>query len=475
MPINVFGEGAVQTAYVAYRNVTLNANTTMFWPNAYQDTPDVMAAYMRIGTTGSAGLILTLPNATQVSVGQNFIITNTSLNSFNIANAAGGDLGAVDVGISYYYILQDNSTAAGSWIRLTYGAGVADVDAAELAGLGLAASLGKLNTSIPVVSTIGPYAVTSAQSASLIVWTGGSGNLTLPNVADVPNGFYFSFNNEGSGEVVILGDSPIDNALTFIVEPSQSLTLVKGTNNWWSIGFGQQTFFAVNVLNKNVGGNTNVTLSTSESARNIQQYSGVLTGDIKVYFPVQANEWTVFNNTTGAFTLTVQLVGNVGTAYIVPQGNTQIFYSDGTTLRIAPSILSPNAVTFPDGTAGAPGLAFTNSLNTGVYLPTAGVLGLTAGGSAGLNLSSTALNINKATTISNTLTANSLTLSTTALSISNGGTGQTTAAAALNALMPSGVATGAIVYYNGTNWVQLAAGADGSKLTLVGGIPAWVP
>lgn len=394
MPINVFGEGAVQTAYVGYRDFTMTANTTLYWPNAYQDTTDTLAAFMRVTATSSAGLILTLPDATQVSVGQNFIIVNTSLNAFSAYSNTGSDLGSIDIGISYYYVLEDNSTAGGTWRRVTYGAGNSDVDAAELAGLGLDAVAGKLNTSVPVFSTVGPaYTVTSAQNAGLVVWGGGSGTITLPNVATVDDGFYFSLNNEGSGEIVVSGDRTIDNQTSFIVGLSQSLTFVKASNNWWTIGFGQQTFFAISVLNKNVGGNTNVTLSASEATRNIQQYSGVLTGNITVFFPVEANEWTIYNNTTGAFTLSVQLAGPTGSSNIIPQSNTQIYYSDGTTMRVAPSIFTGSTMSFANGTAGAPSISFTTDSTTGVYRPALGQLGLSASGAARVNITSAAVNI----------------------------------------------------------------------------------
>lgn len=33
--------------------------------------------------------------------------------------------------------------------------------------------------------------------------------------------------------------------------------------------------------------------------------------------------------------------------------------------------------------------------------------------------------------------------------------------------------TGSIMYYNGTDWIQLAPGSDGQVLTLAGGVPTW--
>jgi len=37
----------------------------------------------------------------------------------------------------------------------------------------------------------------------------------------------------------------------------------------------------------------------------------------------------------------------------------------------------------------------------------------------------------------------------------------------------TGLATGNVLYYNGTAWVNLATGANTNVLTLAGGIPSW--
>lgn len=69
------------------------------------------------------------------------------------------------------------------------------------------------------------------------------------------------------------------------------------------------------------------------------------------------------------------------------------------------------------------------------------------------------------------------TLSNTgALTIANGAI--TTAKIANNAVDGTKIAltsqvTGSIMYYNGTDWIQLAPGTDGQVLTLAGGVPTW--
>lgn len=78
-----------------------------------------------------------------------------------------------------------------------------------------------------------------------------------------------------------------------------------------------------------VTGSADVTLTAIEASCRHQEYTGVLTGDIDVIFPLRAGgEWIVFNNTTGAFTLTVK--GAAGTGYVVPQGDRKLILCDGT-------------------------------------------------------------------------------------------------------------------------------------------------
>ena len=58
------------------------------------------------------------------------------------------------------------------------------------------------------------------------------------------------------------------------------------------------------------------------------------------------------------------------------------------------------------------------------------------------------------------------------LAIGNGGTGQTTATAAFDALAPT-TTTGDIIYHNGTDNVRLGVGSTGQVLTVAAGVPSW--
>lgn len=71
------------------------------------------------------------------------------------------------------------------------------------------------------------------------------------------------------------------------------------------------------------------------------------------------------------------------------------------------------------------------------------------------------------------LAATSLTLGWSGqLAITRGGTGQSTATTAFNALAPT-TTTGDTIYHNGTNNIRLAIGTAGQVLTVSGGVPVW--
>lgn len=91
MPFPVFGAGAVQTAYVSFLALDISdKNITLVWPTSYVDAPNedgtvnVLAASMTVNTDLGNTNTVTLPDATQTTVGANFIITNVGVSPFNL-------------------------------------------------------------------------------------------------------------------------------------------------------------------------------------------------------------------------------------------------------------------------------------------------------------------------------------------------------------------------------------------------------
>jgi hypothetical protein len=81
-------------------------------------------------------------------------------------------------------------------------------------------------------------------------------------------------------------------------------------------------------LSLSVAGGTDVTLTAAQARNEILNFTGLLTGNINVIVPSGPQIWSVFNNTTGAFTLTVKTSG--GTGIVVTQTKSAVLLSDGT-------------------------------------------------------------------------------------------------------------------------------------------------
>lgn len=98
------------------------------------------------------------------------------------------------------------------------------------------------------------------------------------------------------------------------------------------------------ILVRSVAGSANVTLTRLEALNAVLKFTGALTGNIIIYIPVIANaaitpptttigalrKYTVWNATTGAFSLTVKTsaVGSAGV--VVTQGTKSLLAHDGT-------------------------------------------------------------------------------------------------------------------------------------------------
>jgi hypothetical protein len=81
-------------------------------------------------------------------------------------------------------------------------------------------------------------------------------------------------------------------------------------------------------LSLSVAGAANVTLTQAQVLNQILEFTGALTASISVIVPLAVKEYRIFNNTTGAFTLTI--IGATGTGTAIAQTKRAIIYSDGT-------------------------------------------------------------------------------------------------------------------------------------------------
>lgn len=80
-------------------------------------------------------------------------------------------------------------------------------------------------------------------------------------------------------------------------------------------------------LNISVAGSSNVNLTASQASFLIHNLTGALTGNIQYIFPATGGFYAVNNQTSGAFSVTVTVVGGTGGLQI-PQGTTSTIYID---------------------------------------------------------------------------------------------------------------------------------------------------
>lgn len=135
-------------------------------------------------------------------------------------------------------------------------------------------------------------------------------------------------------------------------------TAAAGTNTTQVANMAAVQTAANGMLTKSVAGGATVTLSASEAGYATMKLTGALTANISVVVPNAAARWTIWNATTGAFTVTVKTAA--GTGIVVTQGSTWQLLCDGTNVIDANSDFKDVALT---GTPTAPtAAAGTNTM-----------------------------------------------------------------------------------------------------------------
>lgn len=80
---------------------------------------------------------------------------------------------------------------------------------------------------------------------------------------------------------------------------------------------------------------TPVVLTVTQYRPPIVEIAGALTANVTYQFPSGVGGfWSVFNNSTGAFTITFASLGG-GTSYVIPQGYTKALICDGTNVGLS--------------------------------------------------------------------------------------------------------------------------------------------
>lgn len=380
---NPFTGQTVNPSQVSYEALTLSANTLLDWPiNGTTGTPTANIIDVTASTTG---LYLILPPATQVSTGQTVLVRNTGANPFivtsYVATGVGATIVSVASGVAQYIFLTNNSTTAGTWASVTLGAGTSAANASALAGYGLLATGTTLNQAYSVVPYSTNQTLSSTLRASLITWGGGVGAFTLPSASSVGANWFCMIRNNGSGVLTLtpVGSDTIDGNANQQLQLTESLALVSNGSGWNTFGYGRSNLFVYTQLSLSVTGGT-TTLTSAQAANTIQLYAGTLTSNQIIVIPSTVQLYTMTNNTTGAYSLTIKTAVGGAATLIIPQGTTLVVICDGTNVYNANSGAASTftTITLGNGSLSTPSLKFSGDLNSGIYLVTTSQVGLIA-------------------------------------------------------------------------------------------------
>ena len=389
---NPFTGQTINPSSVSYENITISQNTFLQWPiNGNNGLP---ASSIIDCTATTTGLLLELPPASQVSTGQTVLVRNIGTNTFTVTDTSGNTIIAIASGVAQFIWLTDNTTTNGTWASVTFGAGTSAANASALAGYGLTALGTTLNENLPITYVYSNTTLTTANRASVQVWSSGVGTITLPSSSTVTGGWFVVIRNGGTGILTLTptGTDTIDGLSTQQLQLTESLVVVSnGTSGYSTYAYGRSNAFAFTQLTKTLTGGT-VTLTATEGSNVIQEYSGTLTSNATVILPSTVQLYSLQNGTTGAYTVTFQTSSGSGTSLIVNQGQTAFAICDGTNVYSTTSNTAISGTfTANVGSASTPSINFSGNLSTGFYLPASNTIGFAVNGVQGMNLSSSGL------------------------------------------------------------------------------------
>ena len=331
MPIytDVFGGANIYPSEISYSAIALSADVVLSWPEETSTNVNLATRIIDV-TPSTTGLSIVLPDANKTGTGNTILFNNKGAHTFTVRNASSVQVVTVAAGTLWQVYLTNNTTAAGSWQSLQYGATTSVANASALAGTGIVAVGALLSQSVPVTAFNSNFTTTLADRAKMFNWTGAGGTLTLPDPTVVGNNWFIYLRNSGSG--AISADAPgmtlIDGDAFLSFQPGESAIIACDGAGFYTIGFGQSATFAFDYTVIDVSGTGNYTLVGTELNRVAYRFTGTLTGNRNIIVPATVQQYWVDNRTSGAYTFTVKTPAGLGVS--VASGQRAILYSDGT-------------------------------------------------------------------------------------------------------------------------------------------------
>lgn len=351
---NTFGGTNIYPSDVSYRYVSLTIDQVLDWPLEAAPSTDVVAKIMDVNAT-TTSLVITMPDATEAGTGETVLFNNVGANTFTVKTATGTVICAPQSGTTFQIYLTDNSTVSGTWRSFQYGASVSATNAAALAGLGIKAIATTLNQSMPVTAISTNYTSGTSDRAKVLVWTGGAGTISFDTAPSLGSDWFVNIRNSGTGDLTLDPSSSesINGASTLVLSPGDSAIVVTDGVQFWTIGFGQSAVYAFSLLQIDVSGSGNYTLSVAELNKTAYIFTGTLTGDRDIIVPNTVQQYWVSNQTSGSYTLGIRTSGQASPGASVPSGARAILYCDGTDVVDADTATIALPITIAQGGTGA--------------------------------------------------------------------------------------------------------------------------
>lgn len=383
-----FGGLPVLPNDIGYNPLALVGNVTLVWPEypaedaTYGSTP-VLAGLTAISNSYNGDIDVTLPDTTLVEAGRAAYVGLAE--SFypgkvvNLKTAGGATLYTLNEG-DFVIIYSTTNTNDSSWAVIQMGTGATFASAASYAGMGLKAIGATLNFA-PVTSTISTdTTITASNRAGVFVNTGGAIVVTFPLTSTVGNDFSFEIRNQGTGTVTLTptGGELLDSSATIALQVNESCIVHSATGAWYTVGRGRNASFNFTQLTKAVTGGT-TTLTTTEASNVVQKYTGVLLSNQTLVVPSVVQVYYISNQTTGAFSFTIQSP-TPGTTLVLPSGQNAVVFCDGVNvINCSTSLTGISALLLLLGSAATPSLAF-GAVNNGLFGPSNVTVAVSAGG-----------------------------------------------------------------------------------------------
>lgn len=384
--VSPFTGTVVTPTDVSYYPLSFSTAQTLAWPAAV-NPPEVPAARIIDCVASAAGLTITLPPADEGTLGADILFRNLGAFSFNVVDADGGQSLTITAGLAKYVYLTDNTTAAGTWENVTFGAGTSYADATTLASYGLTTVNGKLATTQNISTITATPTLNNTSRATTYVWEGGAGTINLPIPANLSTGWFIAFRNQGTGTLTITPPSPalINGIAQIEANPGDSGFIMYDVSSagYYTVGWQPAANVSFTAATYDVDAIPGDTLNLTAFAPIIQTYvaqSKTRTTTLEVTLPAITQVYMIVNNTdeTG-YDITFQNSGSTQPPFSLSAGGVAILLSDGQSLYSL-NQGAAGLIYAVDGSAAVPSISFSNSSSTGLYLVGANIMGITAQG-----------------------------------------------------------------------------------------------